>query len=271
MAPGFKPVGWVAAVAGAAIGCYMLSLNVASERADLLRIERQIIATKQDIRTLQTELGTRGRLAQLETWNAEVLALSAPTTGQFLDNEVKLARFDRQAPTIDDKIEVQLASAEVAPTQPARIEAPVLQAAAPAPAPVPAASPRPSLIHQASLTLPVRPALAAAALEAEAASEKQAKAVKVLPAAVPTKPAKAAAPAAKPASTASTTPSTSKPAKPVTLAANIAKTPKPAAVAASSIATKPKPTKPATGSRLDASLSRELGAAAKLETNRRNQ
>jgi hypothetical protein len=273
MAPGFKPVGWVAAVAGAAIGCYMLSLNVASERADLLRIERQIIATKQDIRTLQTELGTRGRLAQLETWNAEVLALSAPTTGQFLDNEVKLARFDRQAPTIDDKIEVQLASAEVAPTQPTRIEAPVLQAAAPAPAPapVPAASPRPSLIHQASLTLPVRPALAAAALEAEAASEKQAKAVKVVRAAVPTKPAKAAAPAAKPASTASTTPSTSKPAKPVTLAANIAKTPKPAAVAASSIATKPKPTKPATGSRLDASLSRELGAAAKLETNRRNR
>ena len=35
MARGFKPVGWVAGVAAAALGCYMLSLNVASERAEL--------------------------------------------------------------------------------------------------------------------------------------------------------------------------------------------------------------------------------------------
>src|SRR5699024_2708276 len=72
MARGFKPVGWVAAVAGAALCCYMLSLNVAAERAELARIERQIVVAKQDIRTLQTELGTRGRMAQLEQWNAEV-------------------------------------------------------------------------------------------------------------------------------------------------------------------------------------------------------
>ena len=35
---GFKSVGWVAAVGGAALGCYMLSLQVASERADLARV-----------------------------------------------------------------------------------------------------------------------------------------------------------------------------------------------------------------------------------------
>jgi hypothetical protein len=112
MAPGFRPVGWVGAVAAAALGCYMLSLNVASERADLSRVERQIIATKQDIRSLQTELGTRGRLAQLEQWNGEVLALAAPAPTQFLDSEVKLARFDRQAPTLEDRAVVRMASAD---------------------------------------------------------------------------------------------------------------------------------------------------------------
>lgn len=117
MAPGFRPVGWVGAVAAAALGCYMLSLNVASERADLSRVERQIIATKQDIRSLQTELGTRGRLAQLEQWNGEVLALSAPAPAQFLDSEVKLARFDRQAPTLEERAVVRMASADTIPAE----------------------------------------------------------------------------------------------------------------------------------------------------------
>lgn len=112
MARGFKPVGWVAAVAGAALGCYMLSLNVASERAELAKLERRIIAAKQDIRSLQTELGTRGRMQQLEHWNANVLALSAPTSGQFLENEVTLAKFDVRAPSLEDKAKVRLASAD---------------------------------------------------------------------------------------------------------------------------------------------------------------
>jgi hypothetical protein len=112
IARGFKPVGWVAAVAGAALGCYMLSLNVASERAELAGLERKIIRAKQDIRTLQTELGTRGRMSQLEHWNAEVLALAAPTSNQFLENEIVLARFDKRAPTIEDRsASVQLAAA----------------------------------------------------------------------------------------------------------------------------------------------------------------
>jgi hypothetical protein len=111
MPRGFKPVGWVAAVGGAALGCYMLSLNVASERAELAKVERQIIAAKQDIRSLQTELGTRGRLQQLEHWNAEVLALSAPAATQFVENEMMLARFETHEPTIEQKAKVQMASA----------------------------------------------------------------------------------------------------------------------------------------------------------------
>ena len=149
MAPGFKPVGWVAAVAGAALSCYMLSLNVAAERAELAKVERQIIAAKRDIRALQTELGTRGRLAQLEQWNADVLALSAPTSSQFLENELTLARFDQRPQTIEERSAVRMASAEPGADEPGRkIEAPVIQAAAAAPAP----QAQPQLVHHASYT-----------------------------------------------------------------------------------------------------------------------
>lgn len=116
-ARGFKPVGWVAAVAGAALGCYMLSLNVAAERAELASVERGIIAAKQDIRSLQTELGTRGRLAQLDRWNADVLALSAPTSSQFLEDAFTLARFDRREKTIEERAKIQLASADAGKPQ----------------------------------------------------------------------------------------------------------------------------------------------------------
>ena len=111
MPHGFKPVGWVAAVGSAALGCYMLSLNVASERAELRKIEHRIMVARSDIRTLQTELGTRGRLQQLEHWNAEVLALSAPTSHQFVQNELMLARFETREKSIDDQAKVQMASA----------------------------------------------------------------------------------------------------------------------------------------------------------------
>jgi hypothetical protein len=119
IARGFKPVGWVAAVGGAALGCYMLSLNVAAERAELTKIERQIVAAKQDIRALQTELGTRGRLAQLEQWNAEVLALSAPASRQFLQSEFTLASFTAPQPSVDERAaKVRMASAEAAAPRP---------------------------------------------------------------------------------------------------------------------------------------------------------
>src|SRR5688500_809672 len=111
IARGFKPVAWVAAIGTAALCCYMLSLQVASERAELAALERRILNTRQDIRALQTELGTRGRLSQLEQWNAEVLALSAPVAGQFLESNISLARFDVRERTIADQAEVRMAAA----------------------------------------------------------------------------------------------------------------------------------------------------------------
>ena len=113
IARGFRPVGWVAALGAAALGCYMLSLRVASERADLDRLDRRIVAAQQSIRTLQTEVGTRSRIPQLEEWNNEVLALAAPAAGQFVAGNASLARFDIRQPQLAEPAEIRLASADV--------------------------------------------------------------------------------------------------------------------------------------------------------------
>ena len=203
IARGFKSVIWVGAVGAAAIACYMVSLQVATERADLTRVESQIIAAKRDIRTLQTELGTRGRMSQLEHWNAEVLALSAPTAAQFLPDQVTLARFDQPETTLQERsAQVRMAAAEVvedsvAPT------APVIRAAAPA-----AAEPQP-LVRQASFTpdLPRSTAATEKKPEAKAAPKPKVEQAKAEKPAV--KPA-----SAKPAATAKSEPKQAKAAAP---------------------------------------------------------
>ncbi|HEX4736828.1 MAG TPA: hypothetical protein VH331_04620 [Allosphingosinicella sp.] len=110
---GFKSVLWVGAVGGAALSCYMVSLRVATERADLVRVERQIVDTKRDIRSLETELNTRGRLTQLEDWNSNVLALSAPTSSQFAKDGYQLAQLATHGTTVEDRTgNVRMAAAE---------------------------------------------------------------------------------------------------------------------------------------------------------------
>ena len=97
-AHGFKSLFMAASVAGAALGCYLVSLNVASERAKLERVEGKIVLAQREIRLLQTEIGTRGRLAQLERWNAGFIRLSAPTADQFLEGGFQLATMVKPAP-----------------------------------------------------------------------------------------------------------------------------------------------------------------------------
>ena len=94
----FRSIGWVAGVATAATALYMISLQVASERGRLEAVDREIAAAQRDIRQLQTELGTRGSLRQLERWNGDVLALTAPDASQFLAGEAALARLDGVEP-----------------------------------------------------------------------------------------------------------------------------------------------------------------------------
>ena len=142
----FHSVFMVGGVAAAALSCYLVSLRVASERAALENVESEIVLAQRDIRLLQTEIGTRGRLAQLERWNVKVLLLSAPSADQIVGDSFQLARMVRPEQKLD-------------------VEAPVVYASAPAPQPqvLPSTSeqeadpPAPAkMLHEASLKTPVR-------------------------------------------------------------------------------------------------------------------
>ena len=93
----FRPVVWVVGCSFAATALYTVSLGVASERSRLEDLDHSIAMTRRDIRQLQTEMGTRASLRQLERWNGEVLALSAPTAGQFRATEAALRTIDGSA------------------------------------------------------------------------------------------------------------------------------------------------------------------------------
>ncbi|MGH6728683.1 MAG: hypothetical protein ACREBK_00890, partial [Sphingomicrobium sp.] len=163
-----------ATCACAALGLYLVSLRVASERAALESIETQIVLAQRDVRVLQTEIGTRGRLAQLERWNAKVLALSAPSADQFLSGTFELARLARPSdqPVIDAP--VVLASAPA----PETAQAPIGQdagddAGRPTATTVPVNSLSPkAMLNQASLKTGTREVPAKAAAKVPAVSGK---------------------------------------------------------------------------------------------------
>ena len=151
----FRSVFMVASCAGAALGCYLVSLRVASERSQLEDVETRIVLAQRDMRVLQTEIGTRGRLAQLERWNARVLALSAPAANQFVSGGYELAKLTRTQPQVDFQAPVVLASAPA----PERAHAPIGEeshddAGAPT-ATADLASPG-AMLHQASLKIEPR-------------------------------------------------------------------------------------------------------------------
>lgn len=86
--------GWLALIFFAVLGCYLVSLQVAVERNRLGEVNAAILGTRHEIRQLETEFATRSSLRQLERWNGETLALSAPQEGQYLKGERQLASFD---------------------------------------------------------------------------------------------------------------------------------------------------------------------------------
>ncbi len=148
----FRSVFMVASCAGAALGCYLVSLRVASERAALENVETQIVLTQRDIRLLQTEIGTRGRLAQLERWNVKVLALSAPSADQILDGGFALAKL------VTPKDEVDLDAPVVLASAPANGPRPQVEGRQPQAGSAAASAPVRQMLHTASLTRELRPA-----------------------------------------------------------------------------------------------------------------
>ena len=139
----FGSLAMVATCAGAALGCYLVSLRVASERAQLEDVETRIVLAQRDLRVVQTEIGTRARLSQLERWNAKVLALSAPAADQFLTGSFELARLAQPQHKVEFNAPVVLASAPAPEAKKPPIGEPEADDAS-APAPV-------DLLRQASL------------------------------------------------------------------------------------------------------------------------
>ena len=219
----FRSLVMVASCAGAALGCYLVSLRVASERAALENVETRIVLAQRDIRLLQTEIGTRGRLAQLERWNVKVLALSAPAADQFLNGSFELAKLTQPQHKLDFQAPVVLASAPAPDRQaaPIGIEARDDGGTATGPA---------QLLHQASLKTETRevPATTTGDLPPRAVKpsmDKPAAAVKPALTKSVGKPGLAAANSPKPATQKKTVDKLlAEPAKPVTKMPRIAKT-----------------------------------------------
>lgn len=140
----------VASCAGAALGCYLVSLRVASERASLEDVETRIVLAQRDLRVLQTEIGTRGRLSQLERWNAGAFALSAPAADQFLKGGFELARLTQPEHKVDFQAPVVLASAP-APQKTAPVGQPETDDSG-----VPTAVAPNALLHEASFKTETR-------------------------------------------------------------------------------------------------------------------
>ncbi len=146
-ARGFGSVIWAGAVAGAALGFYLVSLRVASERAALEEVETEIALAQRDIRLLQTEIGTRGRLAQLERWNVKFIRLSAPNAEQFVEGGFQLASMvaPQNTPVIDAPVVLASAPVEQPP-----------MAREPAESEPRASRPASEMMHVASYTVPQR-------------------------------------------------------------------------------------------------------------------
>lgn len=86
-----KNLGWLALVFMVAVLLYPLSLNVAALHSDLVRINKDILETKQEISFLQAEIRTRASVAQLEEWNQLLYGYEPPKAEQFIDGERGLA------------------------------------------------------------------------------------------------------------------------------------------------------------------------------------
>jgi hypothetical protein len=133
----FKNFGWFASGVVGVLGCYLVTSQVAAEKARADAVSVAIIQAHKDIRDLETEFETRANLAQLERYNGEVLALSAPAPQQFLGDETQLASLGAGGTAQVQNAALLVPSGVTPAVVPAPAAAPVTTAApAPVTAPV---------------------------------------------------------------------------------------------------------------------------------------
>lgn len=95
---------WVILVALGALGAYMVSLKVATERNELMKVRAQIARAKADIRYLETEFSARASMRQLERWNQDDFMYATPSAQQYLGGERALAYLDGVQPNGPDYV-----------------------------------------------------------------------------------------------------------------------------------------------------------------------
>ncbi|HWK42222.1 MAG TPA: hypothetical protein VNR60_09840 [Croceibacterium sp.] len=88
-----RRIGWIAALAFCAVFYLVLHIKVHAVSSDVIRAERQIVSLERQKLLLETEFETRANQLQLAAWNNVEFGYTAPTAGQFLQNERRLADF----------------------------------------------------------------------------------------------------------------------------------------------------------------------------------
>ncbi|SFP73477.1 hypothetical protein [Sphingomonas rubra] len=177
-----KGIGWFGGCVAVVLGFYLVSLQVAGERKKLESVNKRIAAAERDIRALETEFDTRANLVQLERWNGDTLALSAPTAGQYVADETALASLDVTAPMGGAGLRtaalvVPSGAPALAPAQPAMT---LVAATAPLPAVPAAAAARAAVVRTAAVSVPVRTTPIAAARSVAAVAKVRPDAVAML-------------------------------------------------------------------------------------------
>ncbi|HKT77712.1 MAG TPA: colicin transporter [Sphingobium sp.] len=124
---------WILLVALGALGAYLVSLKVATERNELMKVQAHIARARADIRYLETEFSARASMRQLERWNQDDFMYATPTAQQYLAGEQALAHLDGVQPNGPDYV--------APPVMVAMVETPADLPSAPQAAPAsPAAS-----------------------------------------------------------------------------------------------------------------------------------
>lgn len=77
---------------------YPISLNVSATRAELQKVEREIVETRRRNRMLEGDIAVLANVRQLDRWNKEYLGYVSPSAGQYLAGERALANLDRLRP-----------------------------------------------------------------------------------------------------------------------------------------------------------------------------
>ncbi|MDQ1230068.1 hypothetical protein [Sphingomonas sp. SORGH_AS_0879] len=124
-----KGIGWFGSCVAVVLGFYLVSLQVAAERKKLDDVNARIRTAERDIRALETEFDTRANLVQLEKWNGDTLALTAPVAGQFVGDEAQLASLDVTRGPAAGAVQT---AALLVPAQSVPVTQPVVTTAAPA-------------------------------------------------------------------------------------------------------------------------------------------